>query len=416
MTIVEYGEGKENVEDIRPLIDRADRVIRQALQKKGKVLEVSDGKLRALGIAGKIRLSKDIELEIIPKMLSDQADNDWKESLFLLAALSKYGNIITSAYIHSSSAYKDSLYEIAGHVLAREYLARRRKPIRQYHRVKFSDYSIDGEIDFDLVFERNPDGFPQERVSFNNINPYNATIQAAMKIVFPYVKDSSVREIINRAIQQFGSQTRYSQKRLKIPTRNSEWMQAYNLAYDIVSGMGSSLINGEIMSPSFIVDTWRIWQWLIAVAFQIGLHDKFRVIPQDRIAWGQKIVNGKSSTLFVNPDVAIYSFDDAKEPVFLVDAKYKGTTNDFSIKVNREDIYEAFAFCHASGAKKIFLAYPVFAEGNVTSGSITNVSEYRIKDMTISAIKVAFGSFKKQGDITDFCIKMAQEIESVAIA
>ena len=408
LTLVEYGNGIEIAENVRPLIDRANKVIGQALQVNRNTLVMTEGKLRALGIAGTIRLARNLELEIVPKMLDDQGERDWKESLFLLAALSKYGDIITSEHIHSSTAYKDSLYDIAGRVLAREYYVHRRKLIRQYRREKYADFSTEDEINFDLVFERNPDGIPQERVSFDKINPYNATIQSAMRIVLPYVKEASIRETLNRAIQELGCQSHFFPKRLKVPARNREWTETYNLAFDIVSGMGSSLDNGEIMSPSFIVDTWRIWEWLITIAFRVGLGNRLRVIPQATIPWGEKKANGKSSRVNVFPDVAIYGFTDTTEPLFLVDAKYK-TLSD-TTEIDRADLYEAFAFCHATGAKKLFLAYPTIAEDEIESGSITNVSNYEIEDVTISAIRVAFGSITKQGNITAFCRKLSAEI------
>ncbi len=410
LSLVEYDNGILLSDDIRPLIDRANRVIQQVLRVKRNVLVISDGKLRALGIAGTIRLSKELELEIIPKMLDDQGEGDWKESLFLLAALSKYGSIITSEHIHSSTAYKDSLYDIAGRVLAREYSLQRRKPIRQYRRERFCDYSIDGDIDFERVFEKNPDGIPQDRVSFDNVNPYNSTIQTAMRIVLPYVKEPSIQQILSRAVTELGHQPAASSHRLKVPARNREWAEMYNLAFDIVMGMGSSLETGEIMSPSFIVDTWRIWEWLITVAFQVGLGNRLRVIPQAAIPWGEKKTNGKRSRINVFPDISIYSFADQTSPVFIVDAKYKVFSEKGSPEIDRDDLYEAFAFCHATGAKRLFLAYPAVADCETVSGSVTQIANYEIADVSISAILVAFGSITKQGDITAFCRKLSAEI------
>ena len=143
------------------------------------------------------------------------------------------------------------------------------------------------------------------------------------------------------------------------------------------------------MSPSFIVDTWRIWEWLITIALRVGLGNRLRVIPQATIQWGVKKLNGKSYHFNVFPDVAIYNLTDSAVPIFLVDAKYKVLTE--STEIERADLYEAFAFCHATGAKKLFLAYPTIAEGEIKSGNITNVSNYEIEDVTISAIQVAFG-------------------------
>ena len=111
--------------------------------------------------------------------------------------------------------------------------------------------------------------------------------------------------------------------------------------------MGSSLENGEIMSPSFIVDTWRIWEWLITVAFKVGLGNSMRVIPQASIPWGPKKSNGRSSRINVFPDVVIYEFNDLSAPVFLIDAKYKVLSDKNLTEIERSDLYEGI-MAHAS--------------------------------------------------------------------
>ena len=413
ISLIEYSNGIEDSEHIRPLIDRANVIIQQALHVNRNVLVITDGNLRALGIAGVIRLSKDIELEIIPKMLCDSNESNWKESLFLLAALSKYGSIITSENIHSSTAYKDSLYDIAGRVLAREYYLHKRKPIRQYRREKFYDFSVDGEINFELEFIKNPNGIPQEKVSFDRVNHYNATIQAAMRVVLPYVKEASIRHSLERAIQELGVQFEASRIRRTIPARNREWLETYNLAFDIVNGMGSYLKVGTVLSPSFIVDTWRIWEWLITAACRIGLGSHLRVIPQAAIQWGQKKTEGRCTRVNVFPDVAVFDPANMSKPIVLIDAKYKILSEKTAMEIDRGDLYEAFAFCHATGAKQIFLAYPTDYDKNVESGSITDVVSYEIGGVNVSAIKVAFGSITKQGDITAFCKKLSSTLLSV---
>lgn len=419
ISLVEYGSGLVidnvfpatlSVAEFKALIERANIVIKRALKIKREPLVISNGKLRALGIAGTIRLSKDFELEIIPKMLNDFGEGDWKESLFLLAALSKYGNIITTEYIHSSTAYKNSLYDIAGRILAREYFVNKRKLIRQYRKEHFVDFSIDGDIDFERVFEKNPDGITQSRVAFDKINHFNATIQAAMRIVLPYVKDSSTREIVFRAIQELGEQKTKSHIKLRIPARNKEWSEIYNLAFDIVSGMGSSLECGEILSPSFIVDTWRIWEWLITISMKIGIGSKYKTIPQSKTTWGIKKSDGKSYKVNVYPDVAIFDKSVSDSPILLIDAKYKTLPETGNVEIERSDLYEAFAFCHATGVKQIFLAYPTVVDEEYESGSIFCMATYEITDIKIKVIKVAFGSINKQGDIISFCRKLASDI------
>lgn len=413
LTIIEYGRGSDVPGNVVPLVDRANKVIQRALQSKRDYLVVTDGKLRARGIAGAIRLSKDIELDIVPKILEGQGEQNWREPLFLLAALSRFGDILAGEHIHSNTAYQDSLYDIAGRVLAREYLAHRRKPIRQYRRERFADFSVDGEIDFDRAFERDPDGIPQERVSFDKANPFNSTIQSAMRIVLPYVRSAPVRQMLNRAVEEYGTQFDMGRRRLKVPARNKEWAGAYTLASDIVSGMGSSLEDGEIMSPSFIVDTWRIWEWLVTTALKAGLGSPFQVIPQAAIPWGVKWMHEKSSVVNVFPDVVVHDGDPTR-PLFLVDAKYKLLPNGKFIDVDRADLYEAFAFCRAAGAKRLFLAYPAAMDSEMDCGSIIHLTNYEMDDVTISVIKIAFGDVSKRGELTAFFRRFSSEIVEMA--
>jgi len=419
ISLVEYDSGidldndcfsSKSIYELKSLIDRANAVIKKSLKIKRESLVISEGRLRALGIAGIIRLSKDLELEIVPKMFKGSVERDWKETLFLLAALSKHGDIITTNHIHSNTAYKDSLYDIAGRILAREYSEQRRKLIRQYRKEKYVDYSIDGDIDFGRVFEKNPDGIPQSKISFDKINPYNSTIQSAMRIVLPYVKDSATSKIISRAIQELGKQLHCSKKRLRVPPRNKEWVNIYNLSFDIVSGMGSSLENGEIMSPGFIVDTWRIWEWLVTIAMKISLGGNYIVIPQAETEWGKKITAGKEYKVNVFPDVLIIDKTQPASPIFLMDAKYKTLPDEGNVEIDRADLYEAFAFCNATGSQRIFLVYPAPVSQGKSSGSVSCLTTYEISDVKISVIKVAFGALTKRGDISQFCHQMSSNV------
>ncbi len=421
-SLVEYSNGID-LNDIFPsnishftartIIEKANTKIRQHLDIQRNVFTVSDGKLRALGVAGTIRLTKEIELEVVPKLLSCNTDDAWKESLFILAALSKHGAIINNEHIRSSMAYRDSLYDIAGRILASEYCKNKRTFLRQYRKEKYNDYSVDGEINFDTFFERNPDGIPQERVLFDRINPYNATIQSAMRMVISHVHDTATRAILSRAISEFGNQAKVPLKKLKVPARNKDWTTIYELSYDIVSGMGTSFNSGEILSPGFMVNTWQIWEWIITISIKSGLKNTCRVIPQSKIEWGEKITSNRSQKINVFPDVSIYDFTD-DIPLFLVDAKYKDLHVQNSVEISREDLYEAYAFCNATGAGKIYLAYPSFATNRDNVGKISQKVKYSIEDKEIIAISADFGFVSKSGDISAFCRNFATNLAALA--
>ena len=229
--MTEYGTGVDlkqlevhcdSLQDLNDSIVAANKRICQKLGLQKNPLVLSDRRLRVCGIAGIVRLTKKIELEIVPKFLSHTTNSSWKETLYLLSVLSKHGGILTNERILSSTSYIASLYDIAGRILAQEFQKNHRKPIRKYRKENFYDFSIDGDIDFASVLERNEDGIKQSLIRFDIHNEYNAVISKAMKIVIPYTSDNQARNILQTAIGMFGKQAEPAHEKMHVPVRNKE--------------------------------------------------------------------------------------------------------------------------------------------------------------------------------------------------
>lgn len=416
--IFEYGKGAELASIVLDKVSKSQLItdientnnrIQSSLGISAKVLYVADGEIKAAGIAGVVQISKNLELEIIPKFLGVGAE-DWKATLYLLSTLSKYGSILTSEKIHSNSSYLNSLYEIAGRILAEDYIRLSRKPIRQYRKEIFYDFSIDGELDFDDYYNLNAEGFKQASVKFDQSNAFNATIQSAMKIVLPYVSDNKVRLVLQSAIMSFGKQNAMTGRKQRVPSRNIEWKNTYNLAYDICLGLGSSFEYGQMIAPGFVVDTWKLWEWLLTIGVEIGA--KKNVIPQALTYFGYKEFRNTKYKINVFPDIAIYKNTVDNAPWFLVDAKYKLLPEEKNSEVLRADLYEAYAFCKATKCNTLFLAYPTEVSDNEDAGMVRIVSKYFIEDITIFAVKISFGSIRTKGGIFTFGNNLYSGLES----
>jgi len=188
--IVEYGAGIEisellecgiNIHDLYSSVETVNRRIKRNLDCSRDVLMITEGRLRACGIAGIVRLTNHIELEIVPKFLGYTNDASWQSTLYLLSVMSKHGAVLANEHILSSTSYVASLYDIAGRMLAQGYQKHKRKLIRKYRKEVFFDFAIDGEIDFDTIMDQNQDGKKQSRIRFDIFNGYNATITKAMQ-------------------------------------------------------------------------------------------------------------------------------------------------------------------------------------------------------------------------------------------
>lgn len=401
-----------SVEEIVSGLSMANQRIAEKLKIHRDTLQLVDGKIRAIGIAGIVQLTKEIELEIAPKFITAVNDDSWKETLYLLSTMSKYGDILTTEKIHADTSYKSSLYDIASRILAYEYLLYKRKPIRQYRKNQFRDFSIEGDIDFSTVFERHPDGVRQSAVRFDRLNAYNATISKAMQIVRPYASNPQTQNILSAAILEFGAQGAPSKKKLNVPARNREWKQAYDLSYDIILGLGTAYDAGRLLSPGFVVDTWQLWEWLITAGMRTD-NIAYKAIPQSQNLWGIKESAGKQYNVNVFPDVEMRMTDGSETPVFLVDAKYKILKNMGTGEIERADLYEGFAFCKATRTRKLVLVYPENESPSNIPGTVRLYSSYFLGDIVIYAVLVSFGSIKKKGGVYTFAQNLQAGIKDI---
>lgn len=398
--------------DLLKAVEAANKRVSNSLKIERNVLSISNGKVKASGVAGIIKLNSDIELEIMPKFIVRESAAEWRATLYLLSALSKHGNIMISERIKANASHTDSLYDMAGRMLAEEYLANRRKPVRKYRKEKYTGFVIDGDIDFDSYFEINPNGYKQSRVRFDKVNIFNATIVRAMQIVLPYVSDIKAKNILSTAVGELGNQNFFNLPKQKVPTRNKEWENAYNLSYDIVQGLGASYEVGKFYAPGFVANTWQMWEWLITTAATIGTKDK-KVISQKCSRWGTKKSKDKEFAVNVFPDVAVYDKNSMVAPEYLVDAKYKLLVNEATGEIERSDLYEAYAFCKSLQTNTIFLAYPIQAEDGITLGTIMGKTLYEVSDIKVYVVMVAFGNIRERGGIYTFSKCFVEGIEGI---
>lgn len=407
--LIEYGAGVDlkqlevqcdSLQDLNDSIVASNKRICKKLGLQKNPLVLSDGRLRACGIAGIVRLTKKIELEIVPKFLSHSENTSWKETLYLLSVLSKHGGILANERILSSTSYIASLYDIAGRILAQEFQKNRRKLIRKYRKDDFCDFSIDGDIDFASVLERSDNGIRQTRIRFDIYNEYNAVISKAMKTVIPYTSDNQARNVLQAAIGMFGKQAEPMREKMHVPLRNKEWEDAYALSYDIINGLANSFDAGKILAPGFVVSTWQLWEWLITAGLSLA-NAPGTVKAQHPVQWGNKKVGSRSYAVNVYPDVEILD-KNSQQVLYLVDAKYKVLANQATGEAERDDIYEAFAFCSATNADVLFLAYPGNSGVAASAGNVSQQSVYEVGNKKIIVVTVDFGSIRSRGGLFAF--------------
>lgn len=413
LSVVEYGPGLplsrltsegHSIEQILEATDRLNKKISDILKSSDTFVAIKENCLFASKIAGVMELEPGIDLEIIPKFLENDRTSDWKSTVYFLSLISKYGFLLDNSYISSGSLLQTAFYDISGRILAEEYTNHSRKPIRIYEKVNFKSFTIDGELIFESYLDHDPDGFGQNLNKLSIHNEYNDTIVEAMRKVVPYVLDARAKRILSKAIESYGNCPISKRPKKGIPNNNKDWSDAYYLSCDILNGFANALESGKYHSPSFVVSTWQIWEWLITTGLKTSFH--YSVKSQESIRWGSKITKESEQTITVNPDVTIYPEITSMNPVLIVDAKYK----KYSSEVSRQDLYEVMAFCQCTHCRVAFLLYPDYSSPTNPAGTLSLQSHYLIGDNNIFAMTVCLGKIFSKEEFHLFGLNLSKNL------
>lgn len=346
-------------------------------------------------------LAPGLELEVAPKFLGNAPG--WREDFFLLATLSHHGRLLDNEGLKAASHATSDLATLIGRSLVEMYWRNQRRPLRKYRQLHQTDFAIDGDFNPEDLMTPSEQGFDQYVTSFTRVNSFNAVIRAAADQLSHIVPDAETRARLERVAQHLprqGVPLRLKQEKLSSRARN--WQPTYDLSLDILRGLGGVYDPRTALAPGFVMQTWQVWEHLIAVSLRSGFGGK-NVTVQSKQLLGRRFFESKSSPLNVFPDtlVSIHSADG--ERLVIVDAKYKGHVDRGTLVVSSADIYEALAFSRATSVKDLVLAYPhSFDTAEPSKNNVGYAAEFsriRVDDITIRAIELGVSGISNRGGI-----------------
>lgn len=400
--------GSELVE----LFQKANSKICRQLGLKADVLICNGENVYAKDIAGIFHLSRNIELEVIPKFLG-VSQTAWKDDFLEILLLTNSGKILFSDHISGSVKDNSSLYDILAREFIRKFNENKKYCIRQYRKEEFYDYSIDGEIDFASILDRNPDGIKQYTSRFDRDNVYNSIISMAAQIIRGKVRDYQNVNGLNGIISFLGQQkVRQITHKPALKSRDKRWKELYDVSYEIVKNMSFIYQDAKhvFSTPGYIFSTWQIWQNIIEHALLTGIKDK-KVVAQHEWFLGSKVNQlGDKDSIVVKPDIAIIE-RESNQVLLLLDAKYKGRFYNGTFSISNADIYEGMAFCQATGCKRIILLYPRTENDPSTDiGKLTIFNSISVGDVQIIGAKVEMAGIANIGGLKAFVNTLGLEI------
>lgn len=430
LSLVEYGSPVDvsqlnnsttglDDEELSKLMLNAGLRISKTLRMSTSPIQISHGSVRAVDIAGILRISPRIEVEIAPKFLGlDSVNTRWREDFFFLATLSKHGQLLNKERLKATSGEVGDLHTLVARTMIDMFWSNHRRPLRMYNNRSFVDFAIDGDVEPESIVQPSPEGFEQSRIFYDRNNSYNSVILAAAKRIIPTLRDPSIVSQLERMIQALSPQQKPKSavRNRKLPNRSVRWQPLFDLSTDILNGFGVIFSNGNLWAPGYVIDTWRIWQDFLKVSMRYGFgSNRVHSQAQKLLGTRQKFLNGnlnKTVEAKVTPDLIINA-PNSDTPFFLLDAKYKGKIEDGQIRISEQDLYEALAFSIGTNCKNVLLAYPAIPSNNRELGQATIIEKIKVGEINVIAVEIELGGISSTGGLSRFSKKCSGDIEDI---
>lgn len=348
----------------------------------------SSGALKADGVAGLLRLTASVELEVVPKFL-DPNSSTWRSDFFLLAVLVKTGHLLLHDEISAGTQDRGDLTTLIARSFLTLYAGNERRPIRGYRRGARADFALDGDVDWETVFLPDPGGFAVTQLELTRQNPYNATLAAAVQILMPEVADVDTQAQLRLLGRHLAPQGAAPALFPPLPPRHRAWQQAYELASLIVAGLGLNLDEGVFTGPGFVLSTWSAWEFLCEEVVRRALPD-YTIVGQKRWVLGYR----GAEEVYAKPDIS--PINRGAVPL-LLDAKYK-TRVGKSPRINAGDLYESLAFLRAGRTDLMCLLYPsVKAPDQLALGEWRLFDQINVDQQIIRGFEVQIQGLARRG-------------------
>jgi hypothetical protein len=391
--------------EVFAMIDSTTRRLRDLLKLRRSPFEVSiSGAVRVDRVAGLLRLSPNLELEVVPKFL-DAADASWQEDFFVLALFSQTGRILPRDRMSAGHGDRGDLASLIGQTMARMYAENQRQPVRVYRQRDTVEFAYDGDVDPLDLFVPEPHGFPQRLLQLRPDNEYNAVVCQAVLALLPEVRDAETRKQLLRVRQALGQQPAVRQVRARrLPARYRQWQPLYDLSVEVLRGFGVGFTQQHLLAPGFVLRTWETWQALVEAAVRTGLAG-MQVHGQVSYNLGQR----STDALDVTPDVVVMR---TGTKLGVIDAKYR-TREGKAASVDAGDIYESLAFLRATGTHAAILLYPRPADAGarLPVGTCEQFEQVTVGSTTITALTVEVRGISGVNGYMHFAQRLAAGVQ-----
>ncbi|CAH2213362.1 McrC family protein [Tepidibacter aestuarii] len=310
---------------------------------------ITDNKWRltCLGWVGYIRINRDLDIILKPKILI--------KNLFLMW---EYAYRLKSFHILDGLIECESIldfYNQLAKVLVKKVVQRGKIGYyKTYEKREDILTYVSGKIDVDYLI-RNPIR-SNIKCEFYEDTTDNEENQIILWTIYTILKSNLLKEDLKdtirsvyRSMSNFISLKRVSHYKCsnrRYTSLNHDYKTIHSLCRLFLENIGPTYKIGTTNMLPFIVNMGRIFELFIAEWLKINLPKQLELKYQEKVYVGEK------NEMIFHVDLVIYDRKTGKAKC-VIDTKYKNTK-----KPKREDIYQITTYAVSKGCKKAILVYP----------------------------------------------------------
>lgn len=328
-----------------------------------------DGSIQIMHYVGFLSRGK-TRVQILPKIYEKagiKGEDEKREStrvLYNLLRVSDYNKVLHLPENLKSSLGKIDFLEIFIGIFAdRIYKTYSTKMNREYLEIEENSAFIKGKICFQKTMKHNllrRDLHYVNYQSFEHDNAINNVVKTVAIRLMQYTRDSENRKNLKKALMFLDDA---KQIELSLPLIQSVRFTRLNMEFESVFSMAKMFYMN--LQPENFAGEESVFSFLIPVndLYEHYLYKLFSEI--DGYSAKHEDVRSFAATcegkniLRVKPDILVINNNKI---VLVADAKYKNPCFDKGNynNINRDDIYQVFAYAKVYGIKKAALIYPLF--------------------------------------------------------
>lgn len=372
------------------------------------------------GVAGLIRLGPTVELEVVPKCVSE-SNPAWREDFFSIAMLTQHGRILPSEALSGKGSSACDISELIAWAIIEQHTRNKNHAIKSYHESEWIDFDLHGELDPESILDPIADGFIQSGLVLDKENGFNQRIKAALGSLEGEVWSLDLRRALRSARSQLGRQRRhFTQRRAPpLPQRFRAWQGEFDLATAALSGLRANYSESGIpILPGYVLNTSYAWEALVRLALRVSHRgvavEKTSHILGERTSTAEG--EGYPIPVRTTPDVTVR--DGMGRVLFLVDAKYKAiqpNENSGPGRITSADLYESLAFMESSQSNRLALIYPSSETSDRPAGSLNCFEEVHAGNREVFGITLEVNGLSRPEGFTAFIKNFSEDLSRIML-